>query len=184
MESTLTINSPPSPYIVVEMESEMLIVLYVNTLAAGAAFGTQERRPGHPKRWNISCKDRCLRRPVEVFTRPRRGNGKGEAFASLSRARLGRHREINYHTPPATWTLAYTQSSMSKSNTGWIGTLTHIPIRCDTSYLVGAKDWWGHWTICTLHRPKSDVSFSSNNTEQPVPEAGKRQEHLHKEWKY
>lgn len=97
MESNLTVNSPPSSYIVVQIESRMLLVFYVSTVAAGAAFGTQEHKPGHQKRWNISCKDRCLRRPVEVFTRPRRGNGKEEAFASLSRANLGRHRQINYH---------------------------------------------------------------------------------------
>lgn len=51
----------------------------------------------------------------------------------------------------ATWTLAYIQSSVSKSNTKLIGTLTHILIRYATNYLRDARDWWGHWTICTVH---------------------------------
>lgn len=94
MESTLTAISPPSPYIVLEMESPMLLVLHVSTIAAGAAFRTQEHRPGHQKRWIISCKDRCLRRPVDVFTRPYWADGKEEEeFASLSRVNLGRHRK-------------------------------------------------------------------------------------------
>lgn len=103
MESTLTVISPPSPCIEVAMRSPMLLVLYVSTVAAGAAFRMQEHRPGHQKRWNISCKDRRLRRPVEVFARSYWANGKEEgAFAGLSRANSGRHREPNYHTPSAT----------------------------------------------------------------------------------
>ena len=51
---------------------------------------------------------RCLRRPVEVFSLAHvEGMARGEAFASLSRVNLGRHREINYHVPSATGKLAY-----------------------------------------------------------------------------
>lgn len=39
-----------------------------------------------------------------------------------------------------------------ESNRRRIKTLTHVLIRYDTSYLGDAKDWWGHWTSCTLHR--------------------------------
>lgn len=101
IRSTLAAVSPPSPYICCGDESPMLLVLYhpprtpASAIAAGTAFRTQEHAPGHQQRWNLSwCKDRCLRLPVGVFTRPYWADDKEEeAVASLSKTNLGSHRK-------------------------------------------------------------------------------------------